>query len=230
MKNTFKGKSLLAVYAIWGAAEVYIETIQWDYPLLHIIAKGGLMPLLLVFVFLNRSEIKKSIFGFLVAALSASWLGDLLLIRGEDPNYFVLGLGAFLVAHVLYVMTYTKAMQKNHELLLIKKYPMIIVLLVGTSGLIFKILFPHLEEMIVPVALYTSVITAMSLAAIARKDKTSFTSWAYVTAGALIFMLSDTLIAFNKFHEPIAWASIFIMSTYIAAQGLIVVGLVKHEY
>jgi uncharacterized membrane protein YhhN len=130
----------------------------------------------------------------------------------------------------LYVMAFTKAMQKNHELLLIKKYPMIIVLLVGASGLIFKIIFPHLEEMILPVALYTSVITAMGLAALARKEKTSLSSWLFVSLGALIFLFSDTLIAFNKFHEPIAWASIFIMSTYILAQGLIVVGLLKHEH
>ncbi|MFT4778951.1 MAG: putative membrane protein YhhN [Flavobacteriales bacterium] len=230
MKKMFKGKNLLAVYALWGAAEVYIETIQWDYPLLYLIAKGGLMPLLMLLVFINRKSFLKAIYGFLVSALFFSWIGDLLLINSEDPDYFVFGLGAFLVAHVLYVMAFTKAMQKNHELLLIKKYPMIIVLLVGASGLIFKIIFPHLEEMILPVALYTSVITAMGLAALARKEKTSLSSWLFVSLGALIFLFSDTLIAFNKFHEPIAWASIFIMSTYILAQGLIVVGLLKHEH
>lgn len=229
MKESFKGKGLIGFYAIWGVIEIYLETIRWDYELLHLLFKGGLMPILMVFVFLNKARLPKNIIGFLISALAFSWIGDLLLINGEDPNFFVFGLGSFLVAHVLYAMTFTKAMQQNHELLLIKKYPMIIVLLVGTSGFIFKVLFPHLDEMIVPVALYTSVITAMCLAAIARKDKTPFKSWMLVTLGALVFMLSDSIIAFNKFQEPIAWASLMIMSTYILAQALIVVGVMNHE-
>ncbi|MDG2246784.1 MAG: lysoplasmalogenase [Flavobacteriales bacterium] len=229
MKNSFKGKALIGVYAIWAIIEIYLETIRWDYELIHLLFKGGLMPILMAFVVVNRAILPKNIIGFLMSALAFSWIGDLLLTQGENPNYFVFGLGAFLVAHILYAMTFTKAMQKNHELLLIKKYPMIIVLLVGASGFIFKVLFPYLDEMIVPVALYTSVITAMCLAAVARKEKTPFKSWLLVTIGALIFMFSDSLIAFNKFHEPIAWASIMIMSTYILAQALIVVGVMNHE-
>jgi len=50
-----------------------------------------------------------------------------------------------------------------------------------------------------------------------------------VIIGALIFMLSDTMLAINKFLEPIAYANVLIMITYIVAQYLIVSGLIKHQ-
>ncbi len=42
-------------------------------------------------------------------------------------------------------------------------------------------------------------------------------------AGAL-FVLSDSLIALNKFHSPVPYARELIMTTYYAGQGLIIWG------
>jgi uncharacterized membrane protein YhhN len=50
-----------------------------------------------------------------------------------------------------------------------------------------------------------------------------------VFVGALLFMLSDCLIAINKFMMPIGHAELCIMSTYMAGQFLIVRGLLEHR-
>ena len=49
---------------------------------------------------------------------------------------------------------------------------------------------------------------------------------AYVL-GAIAFVLSDSLLAVNKFYQPIPYAGVFIMLTYCAAQFLIVRGFIR---
>ena len=53
-------------------------------------------------------------------------------------------------------------------------------------------------------------------------------SFVFVLAGAVFFIISDALIAINKFYAPFELASFLIMITYIKAQYLILVGLIKH--
>jgi uncharacterized membrane protein YhhN len=72
-------------------------------------------------------------------------------------------------------------------------------------------------------------ITGMALAALHRYQKTNLQSFRMVMSGALIFMLSDSMIAINKFLDPLPFASMMIMITYILAQYFIVSGLIMHQ-
>jgi uncharacterized membrane protein YhhN len=69
----------------------------------------------------------------------------------------------------------------------------------------------------------------MAMQALFRYGRTNSKSFTLVFAGAISFMLSDSLLAINKFMQPLPLAGLAIMFTYILAQYLIVEGVVRHE-
>jgi len=80
----------------------------------------------------------------------------------------------------------------------------------------------------IPVLLYAILLTTMVLVSIFRDGKTTSQSFWLVFIGALLFMISDSLIAINKFINPLPWSGVQIMLTYLTAQALIVHGLIAH--
>ena len=81
--------------------------------------------------------------------------------------------------------------------------------------------------MLIPVIVYMLAILSMSTSAFLRKDKVNILSYGLVFLGAIFFMISDSILALNKFHQPIPWSNISIMVTYAMAQYLIVIGVLK---
>ena len=67
----------------------------------------------------------------------------------------------------------------------------------------------------------------MGIFAAFRYKKVSPASFNFILIGAIFFMLSDTLLAFNKFTNPLPLAGFLIMSTYIVAQYLIAEGSIE---
>ncbi|WP_306641614.1 lysoplasmalogenase [Sanyastnella coralliicola] len=218
---------LVIIYLIWLIAELYTETIQWDYPVLHGIMKGGLMPILTIISTLARKSFGK-LFPFFILAQLFSWFGDILLLGSENESYFIAGLSSFLIAQLLYALTFFKAVDTNFEQIVLRKYPLTLIIPVALSGTIFSILKNDVGEMMIPVLFYTFAITTMLLGGIARWRKTSRYSFWFVALGAAIFMLSDTLIAFNRFHSPISYSDLYIMGTYGSAQLMLTLGIVAH--
>ena len=80
----------------------------------------------------------------------------------------------------------------------------------------------------IPVVAYCIIITMMGIMAGSRQTITKF-SYGLVLMGAILFIISDALIAFDKFYSPIAMPSLFVMSTYGIAQLLIVLGFTKED-
>ncbi len=91
------------------------------------------------------------------------------------------------------------------------------------------ILFPVLGDLQIPVIVYALVLMAMVVSAIYRLGRTSFASFSLVLFGAFLFMVSDSLLAINKFLDKVPLGGFWIMLTYIGAQFLIVSGLMKHS-
>mgnify|MGYP000352624917 CR=1 FL=1 len=79
-----------------------------------------------------------------------------------------------------------------------------------------------------PVVLYTMVIITMAIYALLRRGWTRDKSFIMVYSGALLFIMSDAMIAINKFMNPIVQARLLIMATYIAGQFLIAKGILAH--
>jgi uncharacterized membrane protein YhhN len=92
---------------------------------------------------------------------------------------------------------------------------------------LFNFLKDGLGAMLIPVAIYMLVILTMATTAYLRKNSVNILSYGLVFLGALFFMISDSILAINKFHQPIPWSDISIMATYAIAQYLIVLGILK---
>lgn len=198
--------------------------------LAYLICKPAIMITLGLHYLVNR-QFQEIFSKSLVLALIFSCAGDtLLMFQGKDGNFFMFGLGAFLVAHIFYMLAYRQhqSSDRSNELQGLQKIRYAFPVVLSGTGLIV-ILYGRLDGMKIPVLIYAVVLTAMVLAALFRFGKTTSSSFAMVFGGAILFMISDSLIAINKFLESLSHAGLWIMITYIVAQYLIVTGLMKHK-
>ncbi len=215
LTNTEKRFSIL--YAIIVLSELLtgrIETLQS----LHYITKPAIV-ISLIFLFVKASKsLSKPIKRLTLLALVFSLLGDVLLMFVDtSEHFFMLGLVAFLTAHVMYVLLFLK--HRN-------TFGFIAVLLIYAACL-FYFLEAGLGDMLIPVVVYMIVILAMATTAYLRKHKVTMRSYGLVFLGALFFMASDSILALNKFYQPVLWSNISIMVTYAIAQYLLVIGILK---
>ncbi|QFT56799.1 lysoplasmalogenase [Microbulbifer sp. THAF38] len=149
-----------------------------------------------------------------LAALAFSALGDVLL-EMTFAQQFIFGLGAFLVAQLLYAANFLRFADFRNRRSLIRILPVILVA-VGLA----RWILPAAGELAPAVLLYLLAIVAMALGAGAHRGNSGL-----LFAGALTFMLSDALIAVNKFIAPLPLADTAIMLTYYGAQVVILYGI-----
>ena len=190
-----------------------------------------LMPILYGLLWVTASgtpAISSKLFKWTSFALFFSWMGDILLIfQGSNAIYFLLGLSAFLIAHISYIAVFR--VSRNPEPgMKFKSWLLPISLLSIYLVFLFAGIGPGLHEYTVPVILYTAAISGMLLSAFSRSGGTVRQSFVLVLTGATLFILSDSMIAINKFWMPIADAGAWIMLTYGSAQYLIIRGLISH--
>ena len=188
----------------------------------HYIAKPAIV-ISLIFLFIKTSEgVSKSIKRITLLALVFSLLGDILLMFVEQsPHFFTIGLVAFLTAHIMYILAFLKHRNKQKPII-----GFIVFLLIYASGL-FYLLKDGLGAMLIPVIVYMIVILSMATSAFLRKGMVNNLSYNLVFTGAIFFMISDSILALNKFYEPLPFSNISIMLTYALAQFLIVIGILK---
>lgn len=221
MKRLFLG-----LFALATAGELLAMLRPELPPLLHLMCK----PLLLLSLGLYYAQAARRPVPAVLAALALSWLGDVLLLFQSDaqPLFFVGGLVAFLLAHLSYVLAYRGHQWPGPGLSAGRR----LLLAVGPVGAgvgLLTVLYPHLGPLRVPVLLYAAVLVLMVLGALYRYGRTGAASYGLVVAGAGLFMLSDSLLALNKFVAPLPLAGFWIMLTYCGAQLAIVRGLLRHR-
>jgi uncharacterized membrane protein YhhN len=189
---------------------------------LHFITKPAIVVSLIVFIRMESESLSKPVRNLTLMALVFSLLGDVfLMFTQHSPSYFMFGLIAFLLAHLMYILVFYK--QRNPS---IKPFWIMGVLDIYAIGL-FLFLKDNLGEMRIPVLIYILVILVMATSAFLRKDRVSKLSYQIVFLGAIFFMISDSLLALNKFHKELPFANILIMLTYGLAQYFIVFGIKK---
>ena len=208
----------LLLFAIDSMLELASQLFNW-HPL-SLFSKPLLMPLLIGYFVsasgANRSLLKKLV----VLALVFSWVGDaVLMFQNIDGMYFIIGLVAFLLAHVMYIVGFTKLKNSTTKV----ERLAIIVFFLAYSATLVIFLWPGLGNMKAPVMLYALVLTIMGVLGVIK----STTNHPYITFGVLFFVASDSILALNKFLIDVPFNGVLIMGTYIAAQWLIVAGVSK---
>lgn len=144
-----------------------------------------------------------------VGGLLLSAVGDFLLAMPGDGT-FVPGLVAFLLGHVAYVGAFLTERRGLH---LLHALP---VLAYGVGVGLW--LWPHLGGMSLPVLAYLVVICTMLWRAAARVGRGATLDLWLGLAGAVLFVLSDTAVAANRFVTELPAASAVIMLTYWPGQ------------
>ena len=186
--------------------------------------KPAILTSLIIYFYFQSAHLNKKIKNITLLALLFSLLGDILLMFvNKSPNFFIGGLVSFLLAHLMYIFVFLKSRNKTAAF-----FPIIVLLLIYASG-IFYFLKDGLGEMLIPVIAYMIVILFMLTVAFLRKRSKTTNSYNLVFAGAVFFIVSDSLLALNKFYQPLPFSSISIMLTYALAQYLIVLGILKQN-
>ena len=154
----------------------------------------------------------------LSAALLFCAAGDAAL-GFEKGEHLTIGLGLFLVAQVLFVVTFTREFKIQKSRILGAAF------LVAYAVLMAIILTPSLEDMALLVYVYLTVITVMGITATLRYPTSNL-----VVCGAISFIASDSMLAIEEFRDPFPASDYLVMITYYVALFLIVYGFVRSAH
>lgn len=235
-----KSSALEWLYLVTALAEIGSEVVHHD--LLRLISKPLLMPILMIWFLQQVARPLHMVKWIFVASLFFSWVGDVALmfvpsdptdleVMGipKNPLFFLVGLGGFLLTHLMYIYCFLDVPQKTSSGPLQQSPVSPVTLALGSYfiGLVFLV-FPAIpSEMLIPVSIYSATIAVMVLSAYNRKGRVAELSFRDVFLGGLLFLFSDSLIAASKFKFPGMDAGVYIMVLYIAAQYLITRGLLR---
>jgi uncharacterized membrane protein YhhN len=201
---------------------ILLNPIVGDIRLYHFTKPLIMISLMLWVVLLpdSRPVRGKKIF---VAGMLFALLGDCLLMIG---GYFLHGLSAFLVMQWCYLIAFRKDFKETIPL---KNALLWLLPVVISTGILLSFLLESISDTIMAMAIvvYTFSISMMFWFAILRKFSVQAGSYISVATGALLFVISDSLIAWNKFVSPVENSSFWVMLTYMLAQYLITRGMFK---
>lgn len=152
------------------------------------------------------------------AALAAGWFGDVFLMS-EKRRFFMAGLCAFMAGHFFYVLLFLGIGVPDLNL----KTAAAFFLYAVYAVLIFFRMRSRVERrMRIPVLCYITIILSMSLLAGLLHGKVPDIPWMLLWGGSLLFVLSDTLVAAERF---LGTSGRGVMETYVPAQFLIMLGI-----
>lgn len=198
---------LVALANWWSRWTEHRPTELWSKPLATI---GLLAAAVLV------DPVDPTVRAWFVVALVLSLAGDVFLLGGS--RWFVFGLGSFLLGHVAYVVGFVAADTWRWWAAAVAA-----VGLVGVAATVGRRIVagatlkdPALR---IPVMAYLGVISLMVVAAAAAGN-------AWAIAGAVVFLVSDTILGWREFVERRRWMPLAVMATYHLAQAGLVVSLV----
>ena len=152
-----------------------------------------------------------------VVALALSLIGDIALMLPGDR--LVLGLSAFLLGHIAYIVGFAMRDGDTSDYV-IAGAAIAVLAVVQATRIVRALIAGGRRELVVPVLAYVLAIGVMVTSAIAVGN-------AYAIAGAVLFFISDSLIAEERFIAPRRPIPVLIMVTYHLAQAGLVVSLVK---
>lgn len=205
----------------------YISFIPTLENIVALLVLFKVVPILLIILYARWQRGKKKGMTMLIG-LSICLIADAVIIFS-----FLGGLIVFLLGHICYIIGFYQALPKTTQITHSSPpsafgfyraaspvpYRLFSTLLIAGYALVFGIslisyMLDDQSHMIFPVVLYMIVIGTMAAMALFTKNK-------YAIIGAILFVLSDSILAWHHFATPIPYSSIFIMSTYYSAQFFI---------
>jgi len=153
---------------------------------------------------------------WIVMGLILGAIGDVLLLPDDKPNWFLAGVGVFLLGHIAYIIAF-------HELIEFSDYTFIGIVPFMIGGAVYSQLWGHLGSMKLPVGLYVVIISLMVAAALtvyAVSTVSSDMKWV-ILVGAICFYFSDLAVAVDRFVKPWFNNAIWGLPLYYVGQLLL---------
>jgi uncharacterized membrane protein YhhN len=157
-----------------------------------------------------------------LCAWAASLAGDAFLAWS---GFFIQGLASFLTAHVLYCVLFVKSGPRAFNVA--AAAPLVLFGAVMATWLIAS--GGVAGGLVAPVMLYLIIILTMAMIAASRYKAEPTLENRTVLFGALFFVVSDSLLAINKFVLPLPYSGVLVLGTYYSAQECILLGWVRGE-
>ena len=165
---------------------------------------------------MNRREVK-----LLACAQLFGFAGDTALIGSDAFALFAAGIALFLTGHIFYITLFggksLKGLKAGHWIIAMfccLALVSVLIKVIGVSG-----------ALLAPMAIYGFTLTFLIFSTLAGALRFKTLTWWLLTAGAVLFTFSDSLIAIRTFGQLSPLMSGFgVMSTYLAAQTLLAIG------
>lgn len=204
-------KKALLVLAIVLLSMLYIFVIPADPEIIKLLFKVIPMILIIMYAVGNIPEMRENVHVLIIIGLVFSTVGDATL------RWFVVGLTAFLIGHLFYIAAFRRvasfSLWKGLSLLALIPFAiwmgMRLVQSLGSQDETF---------LIVPVIAYIVVILTMCFIAF-------LTGNVFAIVGSVLFVISDSVLAWNMFVDSIHLSGVYVMTTYYAAQFFIATSL-----
>jgi len=159
----------------------------------------------------------QNLYGYLIiAGLVFSLLGDIFLMLPKDK--FVQGLASFLIAHIFYIVAFSSGFGPFLEIGYL--IPAVIY-----ASVFLWILLPKTGKMKIPVLIYALVLMVFLWQALGRFYYLGNQASLYIIIGAVLFVISDTILAYSRFIKNYSTSAALIHTTYWGAQVFIALSI-----
>ncbi len=236
MKNVY-GSLLFGFFFLVLACDcIFIINDMEEY---RFYTKPMLVPILYIIMAMQTAETThKRTKLYISLGMFFCFSGDFLLLNADNNSYFIWGLSAFLLAQICYGLFFLRI--KKFSLKRVTAIILIALIIAAYLCLLLSSLWRNINDQsqAVPVIIYSVAIGFMLLTALhtgtGRRVKKM--AWQHFIPGAVLFIVSDSLLAIDKFstfsdkefqsdiHLVLAVA---VMVTYGGAQALIVSGATR---
>jgi uncharacterized membrane protein YhhN len=220
-------RRLMDIFHLLAILAVFSEQLPWPIEvdgIAYKVAKLGAMVFLMLTLVTHQrfAAQPRNLRVLVLCAWAASIAGDAFLAWS---GFFIQGLASFLTAHVLYCILFVKS--GRCALNVAAAVPLGLFGVVMATWLIAS--GGVAGGLVAPVMLYLTVILAMAMIAAARYKAEPTLENRTVLFGALFFVVSDSLLAINKFIMPLPYSGVLVLGTYYSAQECILLGWVRGD-
>ncbi|MEQ8350745.1 MAG: lysoplasmalogenase [Leptospiraceae bacterium] len=226
--------SQLFLYVFFALSAIHVIGEFLQDPLrkrIRISTKPLLMPALIAYNLLHTSDPN----WWIVGGLLLGWVGDVVLMFPRIAIMFLIGLASFLVGHALFIYAFLESTAYLQGMPI--WFMGLSAVFAFAAAAFFTYFKPHLTgdnaDKKIPVALYASIIVAMSYTSLAIWLNGSGSGIFFVALpfiGSLCFIVSDFLLANQLFIKPFKYDQAIIMLTYLAAQYSIAQGYLPYPF
>ena len=218
-------RRLTDIFHVLEIIAVFSEQLPWPIgtnAIAYKVAKLGAMVFLMLTLITHKrfSTQPRNLRWLALCAWAASIAGDAFLAWS---GFFIQGLASFLTAHILYCILFVKSgprvLDAAAAVPLVLFGALMVTWLIASGGVA--------GGLVTPVILYLVVILTMAMIAAARYKAQPTLVNRTVLFGAIFFVASDSLLAINKFIQPLPYSRVLILGTYYIAQECILIGWVR---